>query len=367
MAPDLANRLTDNHRASIGARASRRTETMTVRVGINGFGRIGRQSLKALMERTPDVEVVAVNDLVETSLNALLFKHDSTYGAYPGTVDHTDDALIIDGREIKVLKEKDPAALPWGAMGVDIVLESTGIFTDAEKARAHITAGAKKVIISAPAKGEDITIVLGVNEAKYDPASHHIISNASCTTNCLAPAAKVVHDLLGIQRGLMNTIHSYTNDQRILDVAHKDPRRARAAGQNIIPTTTGAAKALALVIPDLKGKFDGFSLRVPTPTVSVVDFTADVSRPTTVEELNAAFRAAAEGPLKGILGVSDDPLVSTDFRGDTRSSIIDAQSTMVLDGTMVKVIAWYDNEWGYSCRVADLIGFVAARLPVAAA
>ncbi|MEZ0283984.1 MAG: type I glyceraldehyde-3-phosphate dehydrogenase, partial [Thermoleophilia bacterium] len=230
---------------------------MTVRVGINGFGRIGRQSLKAILERAPDVEVVAVNDLVDTSMNALLFKHDSTYGAYPGTVDHTDDALIIDGREIKVLQFKDPAALPWGDLGVDIVLESTGIFTDAEKARAHIQAGAKKVIISAPAKGEDITIVLGVNDDKYDPAAHHIISNASCTTNCLAPAAKVVHDLLGIERGLMNTIHSYTNDQRILDVAHKDPRRARAAGLNIIPTTTGAAKALALVIPDLKGKFDG--------------------------------------------------------------------------------------------------------------
>jgi glyceraldehyde 3-phosphate dehydrogenase len=340
---------------------------MAVRVGINGFGRIGRQSLKALIERAPDVEVVAVNDLVETSLNALLFKHDSTYGAYPGTVDHTEDALIIDGREIKVLKEKDPAVLPWGDLGVDIVLESTGIFTDADKAKAHITAGAKKVIISAPAKGEDITIVLGVNEDKYDPAKHDVISNASCTTNCLAPAAKVVHDLLKIERGLMNTIHSYTNDQRILDVAHKDPRRARAAGQNIIPTTTGAAKALALVIPDLKGKFDGFSLRVPTPTVSVVDFTADVARPTSVEEVNDAFRAAAAGKLKGILGVSDEPLVSTDFRGDTRSSIIDAESTMVLDGTMVKVISWYDNEWGYSCRVADLIGFVAARLPVAAA
>ncbi len=339
---------------------------MAVRVGINGFGRIGRQSLKALIERAPEVEVVAVNDLVETSLNALLFKHDSTYGAYPGTVDHTDDSLIIDGREIKVLKEKDPAALPWGDLGVDIVLESTGIFTDADKARAHIAAGAKKVIISAPAKGEDITIVLGVNEDKYDPAAHDIISNASCTTNCLAPAAKVVHDLLGIERGLMNTIHSYTNDQRILDVAHKDPRRARAAGLNIIPTTTGAAKALALVIPDLKGKFDGFSLRVPTPTVSVVDFTADVRRPTSVDELNAAFRTAAEGPMNGILGVSDDPLVSTDFRGDPRSSIIDAESTMVLDGTMVKVISWYDNEWGYSCRVADLIGFVAARLPVTA-
>src|SRR5215211_4192857 len=338
---------------------------MAVRVGINGFGRIGIQSLKALIERAPDVEIVAVNDLVDTSMNALLFKHDSTYGAYPGTVDHTDDALIIDEREIKVLKEKDPAALPWGDMGVDLVLESTGIFTEADKARAHLDAGAKKVIISAPAKGEDITIVLGVNDDRYDPASHDVISNASCTTNCLAPAAKVVHDAFGIQRGLMNTIHSYTNDQRILDVAHKDPRRARAAGQNIIPTTTGAAKALALVIPDLKGKFDGFSLRVPTPTVSVVDFTADVSRPTTADELNEAFRAAAEGPMKGILGVSDEPLVSSDFRGDSRSSIIDAESTMVLGGTMVKVISWYDNEWGYSCRVADLIGFVAARLPVA--
>jgi glyceraldehyde 3-phosphate dehydrogenase len=340
---------------------------MAVRVGINGFGRIGRQSLKAILERAPGVEVVAVNDLVDTKLNALLFKHDSTYGAYPGTVDHTDDSLIIDGREIRVLKEKDPAALPWAELGVEIVLESTGIFTDADKARAHLAAGAKKVIISAPAKNEDITIVLGVNDAAYDPATHHVISNASCTTNCLAPAAKVVHDTLGIQRGLMNTIHSYTNDQRILDVAHKDPRRARAAGLNIIPTTTGAAKALALVIPDLKGKFDGFSLRVPTPTVSVVDFTADVSRETTVDELNAAFRAAAAGPMQGILGVSDEPLVSSDFRGDERSSIIDAASTMVLGGTMVKVIAWYDNEWGYSCRCADLIQMVASKLPAGAA
>jgi len=336
---------------------------MSVRIGINGFGRIGRQSLKAILERAPELEVVAVNDLVDTSLNALLFKHDSTYGAYPGTVDHTDDSLIIDGREIRVLKEKDPAALPWGDLGVEIVLESTGIFTDAEKARAHLDGGAKKVVISAPAKGEDITIVLGVNDDRYDPAAHHIISNASCTTNCLAPAAKVVHDLVGIERGLMNTIHSYTNDQRILDVAHKDPRRARAAGQNIIPTSTGAAKALALVIPDLKGKFDGFSLRVPTPTVSVVDFTADVARPTSVEEINAAFRAAEAGPMRGILGVSDEPLVSSDFRGDSRSSIIDGLSTMVLGGTMVKVIAWYDNEWGYSCRCADLLKLVAAKLP----
>jgi glyceraldehyde 3-phosphate dehydrogenase len=340
---------------------------MPVRVGINGFGRIGRQSLKAILERAPGVEVVAVNDLVDTSMNALLFKHDSTYGAYQGTVEHTDDALIIDGHEIKVLQVKDPAALPWGDLGVELVLESTGLFTDAEKARAHLSAGARKVIISAPAKGEDVTIVLGVNDAMYDPSKHHVISNASCTTNCLAPAAKVVHDTLGIERGLMNTIHSYTNDQRILDVAHKDPRRARSAGQNIIPTTTGAAKALALVIPDLRGKFDGFSLRVPTPTVSVVDFTADVSRPTTAEELNDAFRAAEAGPMKGILGVSDEPLVSSDFRGDTRSSIIDSLSTMVLGGTMVKVIAWYDNEWGYSCRCADLIQMVAAKLPTGAA
>jgi glyceraldehyde 3-phosphate dehydrogenase len=339
---------------------------MTVRVGINGFGRIGRQSLKAIMLRCPGVEVVAVNDLVDCDLNALLFKHDSTYGAYPGTVEATADALIIDGREVKVLGMKDPAELPWGDLGVDIVLESTGIFTDASKARAHLDAGAKKVIISAPAKGEDVTVVLGVNESAYDPDRHSIISNASCTTNCLAPTAKVVHDRFGIRRGLMNTIHSYTNDQRVLDVAHKDPRRARAAALNIIPTTTGAAKALALVMPDLKGRFDGFSLRVPTPTVSVVDFTADVERATTEEELNDAFREAANGPMNGILGVSDEPLVSSDFRGDERSSIIDAQSTMVIDGTMVKVIAWYDNEWGYSCRCADLISYVAARLPAAA-
>jgi glyceraldehyde 3-phosphate dehydrogenase len=335
---------------------------MTVRVGINGFGRIGRQSLKALIERTPEVEVVAVNDLVDVATNALLFKHDSTYGAYPGEVSHTDDAIVIDGRPIKVLQVKDPATLPWGDLGVDIVIESTGLFTDAEKAAAHITAGARKVIISAPAKKEDITIVLGVNEGMYDPAKHHIISNASCTTNCLAPAAKVVHDNWIIRRGLMNTIHSYTNDQRILDVAHKDPRRARAAGLNIIPTTTGAAKALALVIPDLKGKFDGFSLRVPTPTVSVVDFTAELEKDVTLAELNQAFRDAAAGPLAGILGACDDPLVSSDFRGDSRSSIIDLPSNMVLGGNFIKVIAWYDNEWGYSCRVADLVKYVADRL-----
>jgi len=336
---------------------------VAIRVGINGFGRIGRQTLKAIIERAPSLEVVAINDLVAPEMNALLFKYDSTYGAYAGTVEHKGDLLIVDGHEIRVFAEKDPARLPWRDLGVDIVLESTGVLKTADKARAHLDAGARKVLISAPAKGEDITVVLGVNEPEYDPERHHIISNASCTTNCLAPAVKVVHDLLGIQRGLMNTIHSYTNDQRILDVAHKDPRRARAASLNIIPTTTGAAKALALVIPDLAGKFDGFSLRVPTPTVSVVDFTVDVSRPTTVDEVNEAFRRAAAGPMDGILGVSDMPLVSSDFRGDSRSAIIDAASTLVIGGTMVKVIAWYDNEWGYSCRLADLAAYVGHLLP----
>ena len=339
---------------------------MTTRVGINGFGRIGRQSLKAMLERAPDVEVVAINDLVDTATNALLFAHDSTYGAYPGHVEHTADRLIVDGREIRVLREEALERLPWGDLGVEIVLESTGRCKDAAKARPHLENGARTVVISAPAKGADVTLVLGVNEAWYDPEAHRIISNASCTTNCLAPTVKVLHELVGVERGLMNTIHSYTNDQRILDVAHKDPRRARAAGQNIIPTTTGAAKALGLVIPELEGRVDGFSLRVPTPTVSVVDFTAQVSRPTSVEELNEAFRDAAAGPMKGILGVSDEPLVSSDFRGDSRSSIVDASSTMVLDGTLVKVIAWYDNEWGYSCRIADLISLVASRVPVAA-
>ena len=335
---------------------------MATRVGINGFGRIGRQSLRALIERTPDAEVVAVNDLMSVELNALLFERDSTYGAYEGTVEYTDDALIVDGKEIKVLSERDPAALPWGDLGVDIVIESTGIFTDATKAAGHLQGGAKKVLISAPAKNEDATIVLGVNEDVYDSSVHHVISNASCTTNCLAPAAKVVHDGWGIKRGLMNTIHSYTNDQKVLDVFHKDPRRARAAGLNIIPTTTGAAKALALVIPDLKGKFDGFSLRVPTPTVSVVDFTAELGKPASAEELNAAFTAAAEGPMKGILGVENQKLVSMDFKGDERSSVIDAPSTMSLGGDFVKVLAWYDNEWGYSCRVADLVKFMIDRL-----
>jgi len=334
---------------------------VATRVGINGFGRIGRQSLKAILERAPEVEVVAVNDLVDPEMNALLFKYDSTYGIFPGSVVAEGDELVINGKRIKVLAAKDPATLPWGEMGVDIVVESTGIFTDATKAAAHRSAGAKKVIISAPAKNEDLTIVLGVNEDRYEPSKHHIISNASCTTNCLAPTAKVVMDAFGIRRGLMTTMHSYTNDQRILDVAHKDPRRARAAGQNMIPTTTGAATALALVIPELKGKFDGYSVRVPTPTVSLIDFTVELERPATIEGLNDAFRAAASGPMKGILGVSDEPLVSSDFRGDSRSAIVDSQCTMLLGDTFAKVVAWYDNEWGYSCRIADLVKFVAAR------
>jgi len=337
---------------------------MTVRVGINGFGRIGRQSLKAIIERAPGLEVVAVNDIVDVPTNALLFAHDSTYGPFNGTVTHTDDAIVVNGKTIKVLQITDPTQLPWKDLGVDIVIESTGRFTEADKARAHIAAGARKVLISAPAKGEDITIVLGVNEGLYDSAKHTIISNASCTTNCLAPFAKVLNDSFGIEKGVMNTIHSYTNDQKILDVAHKDPRRARSAGLNMIPTTTGAAKALALVIPELKGKVDGFSLRVPTPTVSIVDFAVELRQETTAQGINDAFRAAAAGPLKGILGVSDEPLVSMDFKGDSRSSIVDSALTMVIGGTgkFAKVLSWYDNEWGYSSRVADLTKFIAERL-----
>ena len=335
---------------------------MTVRVGINGFGRIGRQVLKAMGERLPaDIEVVGINDLMDAETNAHLLKYDSTYGRFEGTVETKGKNLVVNGKEITVVAERDPAALPWADLGVDIVVESTGIFRDRESASKHLTAGAKRVIISAPAKGEDLTIVLGVNHDKYDPNKHFIISNASCTTNCLAPAAKIVFDNLGIVRGMMTTIHAYTNDQRILDLPHTDLRRARAAGLNIIPTTTGAAKAVALVIPELKGKFDGFSLRVPTPTVSVVDFVAETEKSTTVDDLNAMFKAAAEGELKGILGYSDEPLVSTDYRGDSRSSIIDGQSTMVMEGNMVKVISWYDNEWGYSSRVADLIGFLVEK------
>ena len=336
---------------------------MSTRIGINGFGRIGRQTLKAILERHPDeLEVVAVNDLADDETNAHLFKYDSTYGRFDGEVKAGDNEIIVDGHSVRSFSEKDPAALPWGDLGVDIVVESTGIFTDATKAKAHIDAGAKKVIISAPAKNEDITLVLGVNEGDYDPASHHIVSNASCTTNGLALPAKVIFDSFGIERGLMTTVHSYTNDQNVLDVYHKDLRRARSAGQNIIPTSTGAAKALALVIPELKGKFDGFSLRVPTPTVSVIDFVAITERAVTAESANEALRAAAEGPMKGLLGYTEEKLVSMDFKGDERSSIIDADSTMVTGDRLVKIIAWYDNEWGYSCRVSDLAAFMAERL-----
>ncbi len=335
---------------------------MTIKVGINGFGRIGRQVLKAILDDYPDdIKVVAVNDLFDAETNAHLLRYDSNYGKFPGTVEVKDGNLIVNGREVKVFAQRDPAQLPWGELGVQIVLESTGVFRQRDKAALHLQAGAHKVIISAPAKGEDITIVLGVNEEKYDPANHHIISNASCTTNCLAPAVKVVHEKFGIVKGLMTTIHSYTTDQRILDLAHKDMRRARAAALNIIPTTTGAAKALALVIPDLKDKFDGMAMRVPTPTVSIVDFVAEVERKVTTESLRAAFAAAAEGELEGILGYSEEPLVSMDYKGDPRSSIVDGLSTMALGGNMVKVIAWYDNEWAYSVRVADLIKYMADK------
>jgi len=337
---------------------------MAIRVGINGFGRIGRQSLKAMLERySAQIEVVAINDLTDTETNAHLFRYDSTYGRFDGQVEVLDsNDLSINGKKIKVFQQKDPAQIPWGDLGAQIVVESTGFFTDASKAKAHLHDSVKKVIISAPAKGEDITIVLGVNEDKYDPATQNIISNASCTTNCLAPAAKVIQDTYGIDRGMMTTVHSYTNDQRLLDVVHSDLRRARAAAQNIIPTSTGAARALALVMPELKGKFDGFSLRVPTATVSVVDFVALVNNPATVDAVNDAFKQAAAGKMKGILDYTDEPLVSSDFRGDSHSSIIDGLSTMVLGDNMVKVIAWYDNEWGYSSRVADLTNFVGERL-----
>ena len=337
---------------------------MTTRVGINGFGRIGRQSLKAMLERHPDdLEVVAVNDLAPTATNAHLFKYDSTYGRFDGEVSWGEGVIRIDGHEIRTFSEKDPAALPWGDLEVEIVIESTGVFTDATKAAAHREAGARKVIITAPATNEDVTIVLGVNEGTYDPEKHNIVSNASCTTNGLALPAKVILDTFGIERGLMTTIHSYTNDQPVLDVVHKDLRRARSAGQNIIPTTTGAAKAMALVIPELKGKFDGFSLRVPTPTVSVNDLVVVTSKPVTRDAANDAFKAAAAaGPMKGLLGIIEEPLVSMDFKGDERSSIVDGLSTMVSGDNLLKVIAWYDNEWGYSCRVADLTSYIAARL-----
>jgi glyceraldehyde 3-phosphate dehydrogenase len=334
---------------------------MGFKIGINGFGRIGRQVTRVITERYPDIEIVAVNDLTDAHTLAHLFKYDSTYGRFAGTVQVEADGFDINGRKIKVLAERDPASLPWKELGVQFVLESTGLFTQAEKAKAHIAAGARRVIISAPAKGEDITIVLGVNDEKYDPDKHFVVSNASCTTNCLAPVAKVIHQTFGIEHGLMTTIHAYTNDQRILDLPHKDLRRARAAGLSMIPTTTGAAKAVALVIPELKGKFDGFAMRVPTPTVSVVDFTATLARDTTRDDVNNALKAASEGPMKGILEFCTEPLVSVDFKGDAASSIVDALSTMMAGPRLVKVVAWYDNEWGYSNRVADLVSYMARK------
>ena len=352
---------------------------MAVKVGINGFGRIGRQVLKAIRDYYPkELEIVAFNDIGDTKTMAHLLKYDSTYGRFNGTVEVNDDGLTIDGKKVKVFKETDPSAIPWGSLGIEIVIESTGLFTIKEDgvnkkgktvkgAVNHITkGGAKKVIISAPAEGEDLTVVLGVNEDKYDPKVHNVVSNASCTTNCLAPAAKVVHDKYKIKRGFMTTIHSYTNDQKVLDLPHSDLRRARAAGLNIIPTTTGAAKAIGLVIPDLKGKFDGYSLRVPTPTVSVVDFTAEIETATTTDELRQAFRDAAKQPrFKGILEAVDEPLVSMDFKGSSYSSSIDLPFTSVLGkekNDFIKVVTWYDNEWGYSVRTADLAAMMAKSL-----
>ena len=336
---------------------------MAIRVGINGFGRIGRQVVRALREQgVADVTVVAVNDLTDTRTLAHLFKYDSVHGAYDGDVTAGGDHIEIDGEKIAVLEEKDPTALPWKTLGVDIVLESTGRFTKAPDARKHLVGGAKKVIISAPASGEDITLVLGVNENKYDPATHHIISNASCTTNCLAPMVKVVRDAFGFRHGSMTTIHSYTNDQQILDLPHKDLRRARAAAMSQIPTTTGAAKATALVIPEIKGKIDGISVRVPTPDVSFTDLVCEVERATTTDEVNGAFRTAANGSLQGLLAVSEEELVSVDYVGNQYSCTIDAKCTNVIDGTLVKVCGWYDNEWGYASRCVDLLRFVGARL-----
>jgi glyceraldehyde 3-phosphate dehydrogenase len=333
---------------------------MAVKVGINGFGRIGRNILRTAINN-PEIEFVAVNDLTSPATLAHLLKYDSILGNLEHDIRAGADSISIDGRTMKVFSEKDPAAINWDSVGAQVVIESTGKFTEAEKAKAHLRGPVKKVIISAPAKNEDITIVLGVNESKYDPAKHHIISNASCTTNCLAPVAKVVHDTFTIRSGTMTTIHSYTNDQVILDFPHKDLRRARAAAINMIPTSTGAAKALHLVIPDLKGKLDGFAMRVPTPNVSVVDLVAFVEKTATVEDVNKALKCAADGPMKGILGYETAELVSTDYRGDSRSSIVDSPLTRVVGGNCVKVIAWYDNEWGYSCRVRDLVRFIANK------
>lgn len=331
-----------------------------IRIGINGFGRIGRNVFRAVFHH-PELEVVAVNDLADAHTLAHLLKYDSVHGRFDAEVSVTENGFSIDGKEIKVFAERDPAALGWGEVGAEVVIESTGLFTNREDAAKHLNAGAKKVIVSAPAKNEDVTIVLGVNEEKYDPQNHHVISNASCTTNCLAPLAKVLHDHFGIRRGLMTTVHAFTNDQQILDLPHKDLRRARAASESIIPTTTGAAKAVALVLPELKGKLNGFAMRVPVKNVSVVDLVAELDQKVTVEEVNHVFREAANGKLKGILNYSEEPLVSIDYNGDPHSSTVDALSTMLLEGNMVKVVSWYDNEWGYSNRIVDLTEYIASK------
>lgn len=334
---------------------------MAVKIGINGFGRIGRMVFRGCMNRT-DVEVVAINDLTDAKTNAHLLKYDSVHGVLNADVKSGDGFIEVNGKKIQTFAEREPSNIPWGKIGVDVVVESTGFFRSKEKASKHLEGGAKKVIISAPAKGEDITIVMGVNQDKYDPAKDNIISNASCTTNCLAPIAKVILNKFGIERGLMTTVHSYTNDQKILDVNHEDLRRARGAALSIIPTTTGAASAVSLVLPELKGKLNGLAMRVPTPNVSVVDLVVEVSRPVTLEEVNAALKEASENELKGILGYCEEPLVSSDFNNDSRSSIVDALSTMVIDGTMVKVISWYDNEWAYSLRVGDLAAYIGSKM-----
>ena len=335
---------------------------MALKVGINGFGRIGRQVLRAAKETGAPIDFVAVNDLTDTKTLAHLFKYDSVHGTFGGTVTAEDDAIVVNGDRIRIFKEKDPATLPWKALGVEVVLECTGRFTNAEDAKKHIAGGARKVIISAPAKGEDLTIVLGVNHDKYDNATHHILSNASCTTNCLAPMVKVIRESFGFKHASMVTIHSYTNDQSILDLPHKDLRRARAAALSIIPTTTGAAKATALVIPEVKGKIDGIAIRVPTPDVSLTELTVEVEQGTTIAEVNAAFLAASQGALKGVLQFTDVELVSTDYIGNSHSVIVDSKCTNVIDGTMVKVSGWYDNEWGYASRCVDLLQYVGARL-----
>ncbi|MCL2111543.1 MAG: type I glyceraldehyde-3-phosphate dehydrogenase [Clostridiales bacterium] len=331
---------------------------MGKKVGINGFGRIGRNAFKAAMEKGSDLDIVAINDVTDAKTLAHLLKYDSCFGIFAGDVKAKDDAIVVNGKEIKITAVRNPAELPWGELGVEVVLESTGIFTKKADAEKHIQAGAKKVVISAPATDEDITIVMGVNEDKYDPAAHHVISNASCTTNCLAPVAKVIDREFGIVRGMMTTIHSYTNDQQILDLPHKDLRRARAAAMSMIPTTTGAAKAVSLVLPQLAGKLNGGAMRVPTPAVSVVDVVFELSKATDKDAVNAALKKASETEMPGILGFSDEPLVSIDYKGDSRSSVVDGMSTMVIDGTMLKVLSWYDNEWGYSCRAVDLMEYI---------